>query len=199
VIRGLSRLFEPTAVPAMLGTALFMASQSLFMLFAPVYARASGFPVEQLAVFYPLYSGLLIVGQLFTGRLSDRIGRTRTIAIGTVIGCIGMSVAMLPGQLLTFAIGGSLVAFGSTFITPSFAAAAMDRAPAHRLGVSMATFSMGFQLAAGLGGALWGLVIGTVGYPWPFVIAALFQVAGLGLALRYFRTRRAAVSVRTAG
>lgn len=199
VIRGLSRLFEPTAVPAMLGTALFMASQSLFMLFAPVYARVSGFPVEQLAVFYPLYSGLLIAGQLFTGRLSDRIGRTRTIAIGTVIGCVGMSIAILPGQLLTFAVGGSLVAFGTTFVTPSFAAAAMDRAPAHRLGVSMATFSMGFQLAAGLGGALWGVVIGTVGYPWPFVIAALFQVAGLGLALRYFRTRRTAAAVTPAG
>lgn len=199
VVRALARLFEPSAVPAMLGLALFMTGQALFLPFAPVYARETGFPVEQLALYYPAYAGLLIVGQLFTGRLSDRIGRVRTIAIGTLIASTGALIAVLPGQLVTFAIGGGLVAFGSTFVSPSFAAAAMDRAPAARMGVAMATFSMGFQLAAGAGGALWGVVIGTFGYPWPFVLTALFQVAGLGFALRYFRSRPARAAVTPAG
>jgi MFS family permease len=199
VVRALARLFEPSAVPAMLGLALFMTSQALFLPFAPVYARETGFPVEQLALYYPAYAGLLIVGQLFTGRLSDRFGRVRMIAIGTLIACTGALVAVLPGQLLTFAVGGGLVALGSTFVTPSFAAAAMDRAPAARMGVAMATFSMGFQLAAGAGGALWGVVIGTVGYPWPFILTAILQASGLGLAMRYFRARPARAAVTPAG
>lgn len=199
VVRALARLFEPSAVPAMVGLALFMTSQALFLPFAPVYARETGFPVEQLALYYPAYAGLLIVGQLFTGRLSDRFGRVRMIAIGTLIASTGALVAVLPGQLLTFAVGGGLVALGSTFVTPSFAAVAMDRAPAARMGVAMATFSMGFQLAAGAGGALWGVVIGTVGYPWPFILTAILQVSSLGLAMRYFRARPTRAAVTPAG
>jgi len=191
VVRQLARLFEPSAFPAMVGLALFMASQALFMPFAPVYARTNGIPDEQLAIYYPAYAILLMGGQLLTGRVSDRFGRVRAIGLGVGLGIAGLAVASLGTGLATFALGGGLVAIGTTFATPSFAAAAMDRAPAGRIGVSMATFSMGYQVAAGFGSALWGVIIAGFGYPWPFLVAMVLMLLSFGMALRYLRPRRA--------
>ncbi len=194
IFRNLSRLFEPSAVPAMLGTALFMASQSLFLPFAVVWAREHDVPVERLAIYFPAYALLLITGQLLTGRVSDRLGRIPAIRLGVGLAVTGLLVAVIPGELLTFAAGGGLVAIGTSFATPSFAAAAMDRAPAGRLGVSMATFSMGYQIASGFGGAMWGVIIASAGYPWPFIVAAVLQVGSLLLALRYLEPKPVAAA-----
>ncbi|GAB2447586.1 hypothetical protein GCM10027062_31670 [Nocardioides hungaricus] len=40
----------------------------------------------------------------------------------------------------------------------------------------MATYSMGYQLAAGLGALLWGTLISVLGFPAPFVVAIGLQV-----------------------
>jgi hypothetical protein len=52
----------------------------------------------------------------------------------------------------------------------------------------MATYSVGYQLGASVGGAAWGALITLVGYPWPFVGGVL--MVGVSLALAAFRLPR---------
>jgi MFS family permease len=183
---------EPTAIPTMLVTATFMGSQALFVSFAPVYARAIDAPLEWLTVYFPLYGILLMISQLGAGRISDRFGRRAAVVGGALLGTAGLLVAFLPFGFVGFTVGAAAYGVAAGIVTPATAAATMDRAPAGRLGASMATFSMSYQLAAGAGGALWGVIIATLGFPWPFLIGMVFTLASIGLAVRHLPGRRPA-------
>jgi predicted MFS family arabinose efflux permease len=51
----------------------------------------------------------------------------------------------------------------------------------------MATYSMGFQIAAGLGALMWGAIIEWVGFPWPFAAAIVLQLITVVLARAWLR------------
>lgn len=196
-LRGIAiRLVEPSAVPTMLILASFMTGQTLFLAFAPVYARAIGEPDSVLAAYFPMYGVILVVGQLLTGQMSDRFGRRRTIILGSCLGAAGLLLAVLGASWTFFALGAACFALGAAIVNPATAAATIDRVPAGRAGVGMATFSMGFAIASGIGGAVWGILIAAYGFQIPFLGAAALQVLCVGLALRYLR---AAPSRRIAG
>lgn len=177
---------EPAGIPMLVVAALFMAGQGLFLGFAVVYARTTGLPVAWLTPFFPMYGVLNALVQLGSGRLTDRIGRVRAVALGTALGSIGLLVAALPFGFATYAVGAACFAVASGIVGPAAGAAAMDSAPDGRLGVTMGTFSMAYQLASGVGGLVWGLIIASVGYPWPFLVAVVLQVASVSVALRWF-------------
>ena len=189
-LRGVTdRLLEGSAVPTMIILAAFMAGQSLFLAFAPVYARAIGEPDSVLAAYYPMYGIILVLGQLLTGQVSDRFGRRRTVIAGSALGTTGLLIAVLGASWPFFSIGAGCFALGAAIVNPAVAAATIDRVPADRAGVGMATFSMGFALASGLGGAVWGILIANYGFQIPFLAAVGLQVACVALALRYLHTR----------
>ena len=66
---------------------------------------------------------------------------------------------------------GNLVRFDAT----------IDRALPGRLGAATATYSLGYALGASTGGAIWGVVISALGYPWPFV-GGMFVLAASAIA-----------------
>ncbi len=196
--RWLERFVEPAAVPTMVILAAFMAGQTLFLTFASVYIRDIGAPDSLLALYFPIYGVLLGFGQLVTGRLSDRFGRRRTIILGSAIGTVGLVIATMADGWLGFTVGAGWYALGAAVVNPAAAAATMDRLPPERAGVGMATFAMGYQLAAGVGGAAWGLLIARVGFPSPFLVGIALQALCVGLAIRYLssadRDRRAGLA-----
>jgi MFS family permease len=180
-----ARLVEPAALPTMAILSTFMAGQALFLAFAPVYARSIGAPDQVLALYFPVFGIVLALGQLLTGRFSDRFGRRATIIAGCATGSTGLLVAAIAPTWAVFAAGAAAFALASAVVNPAAAAATIDRAPAGRTGVAMATFSIGYQVAFGLGGALWGIVIAAVGYPEPFLVAIGLQIACAAVAFRY--------------
>ncbi len=185
--RTFGMLLEPTAVPTMTILACFMAAQTLFLAFAPVYVRSIGEADQVLATYFPLYGGVLVGGQLLLGRLSDRIGRRRTVLLGSAISTVGLLIAVSASSWTIFASGAVCFAFGASIVTPAVAAATIDRVPRGRTGVGMATYSMGYSLASGLGGAIWGFLIDLEGFTWPFIGALVLQAACVAIAIRFLR------------
>jgi predicted MFS family arabinose efflux permease len=67
-------------------------------------------------------------------------------------------------------------------------ALAIDRAVPRRMGATMATYTLGFQLGLGAGAVAWGFLIDAVGYPGPYVGAIVVQIALLALLAVSWRT-----------
>ncbi len=176
-------VFDPVAVVPMILIATFMSVQSLFVIFAPVFARNRGIPIEQLGLYYPAFGGVVLLAQLSLGRVSDRFGRRPVIALGCCVAIVGMIAAGLATDLGGLLLGGSLYGLATALVTSTVGAVAMESAPPERAGSAMATYSLGYQLGTSLGGAAWGAIIAAIGYPWPFVVGAIVLAGALGLAL----------------
>jgi MFS family permease len=168
-------VLERSSLVPMLITATFISVQSLFVVFAPVYARARGIPIGDLGLYYPVYGAVVLIGQLTLGRASDRFGRLSTIVLGCVMALVGLAIAGLGGDLATLALGGALYGVANALTTSALGATAIDGAPRDRVGAAMATYSLGYQLGASVGGAIWGVLIAAVGYPWPFFVGCAVQ------------------------
>jgi MFS family permease len=189
-------MFDPVAVVPMVLIGTYMSVQSLFVIFAPVYAREQGIPIEQLSLYYPAYGVVVLFAHLTLGRMSDRFGRFRAIAAGCVLAVVGLLTAALGGGLVGLLIAGCLYGIATALITSTVSAVTMESAPPERTGSAMATYSVGYQLGASVGGAAWGTVISLAGYPWPFIGGAVMVV--LALALAVVRLRDRPVAARTA-
>jgi MFS family permease len=176
-------LFDPVAVVPMVLIATFMSVQSLFVIFAPVYARAQQIPIEQLAIYFPAYGLVVLVSQLTLGRVSDRFGRRPTVALGCAIAVAGLATSGVAGGLGGLLLGGAMYGVATALTTSSLGAVAMESAPPERMGSAMATYSLGYQLGTSVGGAAWGAIISAVGYPWPFAGGAIVLAGTLALAV----------------
>ncbi len=187
--RWYSRIFEPIAVPSMVIVAAFISSQMLFLVFAPIFVETVGAGAGGLALLYPAFGLTLALAPLVTSRLSDKVGRRASVAVGCGLASLGLAIGIVPGGMTTFVVAAVCVAAANSLVISAVGAATIDLAPPGRLGSAIATYTVGFQLAYGLGGALWGAVISIAGFPWPFVGAIGLQVLAAATAIRFIPGR----------
>ena len=179
-------LLESGAVLPMLLELLFSLVFALFLVFPPLFAASRGIPVGDLAVYYPIYGGTLVVVRAASGRFLDRTPRSLVVTIGAVLAIAGLAISAVAETVAVLTLGAALYAAAAAFTSPTLMALAIDRADPRRLGAAMATYTLGFQLAIGAGAALWGVVIDAFGYPAPYLVGIASQVALLAtlVALR---------------
>jgi len=116
------------------------------------------------------------VARLALGARADQFGRLTLIRAGVTTSLAALVlVALWPG-FAGLLVGGALFAVATTLVSPTTMALTMDLAPPGRMGSAMATYTLGFPLAASGSAALWGLVINHAGYPAPFAIGALLHL-----------------------
>jgi MFS family permease len=175
----------------------FMACQALLIVFAPLYVAELGVQPGALIPYYTVNGLLLTISQLVVGRASDRFGRGSAIRAGCGLAILGLTAAMLGGSFATLLAASGAFSLATALVAPSLSALAMDTAPAARVGAAMATFSVGYQLATGIGGILWGLVIAVAGFRWAFCVAVGLQVTTFVGSLRYARAPSMAKSAET--
>jgi MFS family permease len=179
----ISHFVERSALPGTLMLITFGSASTLFSVFAPVYAVATGAPLAILVLYYPIYGLAQVLALPFGGRLSDRLGRRRSIGLGTVNAGSARALA-LGGGMVAFAVAAVIYALASALVNPAISAMTIERAPRARMGSAMATYSIGYQIANGLSSVLWGFLITAFGFPWPFLCAMAFQVVTLVLTRR---------------
>jgi MFS family permease len=175
---------EHSAVLPMTIELLFSFGVSLFLTFPPVWAAQHGIDVASLALYYPAF-GLALVGvRAVASRFLDRFPRRTVIAAGALIATVGFGLAAFADSVPMLTLAGVTYGAAAGFTQPSTMALAVDRSDPARLGSSMATYTLGYQLALGLGAAVWGFVIDQFGFPAPFVIALVPELIVLALLVR---------------
>jgi MFS family permease len=104
-------------------------------------------------------------------------------AIGLGLGAQGIGfllITLAPGLPLILA-GGVFVALGSSMIGSTTTALAMDLANTRFRGQAMATFSVSFQIGAGVGAIIAGAIADLAGLRGMYVGSIAITLAGFGL------------------
>lgn len=155
----------------------------------PLIFVAAGMTLSQVGWLAAIYPAVWGMSQIFTGALSDRVGRKWLIASGMWVQAAGIAVTALTADFIGFAFGGVLLGVGTAMVYPTLLAAIGDVAqPVWRasavgvyrlwrdLGYAFGALLAGFTAdALGLAAALW-------------VVAALTGLSGLVAALRMSET-----------
>jgi MFS family permease len=142
--------------------------------------------IGQLAALYP---ATWAVGQLFTGALSDRVGRKWLIAGGMWVQAAGIAVVVLSSSFSGFAMGAVLLGVGTAMVYPTLLAAIGDVAQAAWRGSAIGVYRLWRDLGYAVGALLAGVTADALGLPAAmWLVAALTFVSGLVTAVRMSET-----------
>ena len=146
--------------------------------FLPLYAlHIAGFDLIMVGLFFSIQEGAHLLTRPLGGRLGDRIGYLRAIAMGFLL--IAPAVALLPlassdSHLLLVAI---VLGCGQGLIFPSTVALVSDRIPPQHLGAGMGFLGTMRNAGKVLGPLLTGLLLVWLDY------GAVFQLIAAAMAI----------------
>ena len=139
-----------------------------------------------LAAIYPAVWG---IGQLFTGALSDHIGRKRLIVAGMWLQAAGIAVIALSAGFAGYATGAAMLGAGTAMVYPTLLAAIGDVAHPDWRASSVGVYRLWRDLGYAVGAIIAGVVADLLGMQAAiWVIAALTFASGLVVMVRMSET-----------
>ncbi|HTM10333.1 MAG TPA: MFS transporter [Verrucomicrobiae bacterium] len=173
-------VFLPSAL--LFGLNLTYPATSAFLV---LYARTIG--VENVAWYFVASGATSLCARPLLGRLGDRIGAGPSLAAGFGLEMAAVALLNAASGLTLLIICGVVFALGNAIGSSTTLALAIHRSHPQRRGKSMASFSMAYPAAAGVG-ALWtGSAVEMTGYSGMYFMAAGIAAAGLALTLANWR------------
>ncbi|WP_374502171.1 MFS transporter [Zoogloea sp.] len=140
----------------------------------PLVFAAAGMTLSQIGTLAAIYPAVWGMTQIFTGALSDRIGRKQLIAWGMWVQSAGIAITALSASLLGFGLGAVLLGIGTAMVYPTLLAAIGDVAhPAWRAS-AVGVYRLWRDLGYAIGALLAGVTADLFG-----LAAAVWLVAGL--------------------
>lgn len=131
---------------------------ALVWVFYPVFLYQKGMSLPQVGWIIGLYGLVWGGSQLFTGRLSDRIGRHRPNVLGMWICGAGVAAMVLGNGVVWWAASAAMSGFGMALLYPNLSAAVADIShPAWR-GSAIGIYRFWRDLGYGIGALGLGLV-----------------------------------------
>jgi MFS family permease len=160
----------------------------------PLLYAATGLSLANIGWLAAIYPAVWSLGQLFTGTLSDRIGRKWLIAAGMWVQAAGITVTAVSTAFEGFATATVLLGVGTAMVYPTLLAAIGDVAhPAWRAG-SVGVYRLWRDLGYAVGALLAGGVADILGVQVSIgSIAALTLLSGFVVALRMRETKPSSV------
>lgn len=149
------------------------------MAFLPLYARSLG--IDHIGLFYVIAGVTSITVRPLLGKWSDGMGRAPAIGMGLGAQFIGILLIALAEGIGVILAGGVFVALGSAMTGAATTALAMDLANPKSRGHAMATFSISFQIGAGVGAIVSGALADLVGLRGMYVGSLIITALGVGL------------------
>lgn len=153
--------------------------------FLPLYARDIG--VSHVGYYYILAGITSILIRPVLGQKSDSMGRGPSVALGLCAQLIGLVFIVAAQNLAMILLGGVFVSLGSAMNSSATTALAMDLANPASRGKAMATFSISFQLGAGIGAILAGSIADLSSYRGMYVGSIVVTLLGLLLLAANWR------------
>jgi MFS family permease len=155
----------------------------------PLFFAASGLRLAEIGWLAAIYPGVWGMGQLFTGALSDKVGRKWLIVLGMWLQALGIAVTVLSSAFAGFAAGGVLLGLGTAMVYPTLLATIGDVAHPSWRASAVGVYRLWRDLGYAVGALLAGLVADALGLRAAiWAIAALTFASGLVAAVRMTET-----------
>jgi MFS family permease len=157
----------------------------------PLFYATAGLSLERIAFLAALYPAVWGMGQLFTGALSDRLGRKWLIASGMWVQAAGIALVVLWRQLPGFAAGSILLGLGTAMVYPTLLATIADVVHPRWRASAVGVYRLWRDLGYAVGALLSGITADLLGLPSAIWLVALVTFAsGLVAAFRLGETHR---------
>jgi MFS family permease len=184
------RLLHPTAIPPgfvlFLGLLPFVGFSAFLSLYGPQVQ------VDDVAPFFVLYGGLVLVIRIVAARLPDQLGwRRASTAALLVLGGAGVLLGVWASSAGVW-VATFFLALGMSLLFPALFSSMVASVPASERGQAVGTFSVFFDLASGIGPPVLGLVVTLASYQAAFAASGLLALAGLCLLPRLAAARSSA-------
>ncbi len=155
----------------------------------PLFFAVSGLSIGRIGVLAALYPAVWGLGQLYTGGLSDRVGRKPLIVGGMLTQAVALAWIAATGSFTAWALGAMILGAGTAMVYPTLLAAIADVAHptwrARSVGIYRLWRDGGFAVGALLAGILADLISIPAAI---YVVAALTAASGLIVAVRMYET-----------
>jgi MFS family permease len=164
----------------------------------PLFFAAAHMTLEQIAYLAAIYPAVWGMGQLFTGALSDRVGRKWLIATGMWVQAGGIVAIVLGRSFAPFALGGVLIGLGTAMVYPTLLAAIGDVAHPRWRASAVGVYRLWRDLGYAIGALVAGLTADALGLDKAiWLVAAITFASGLVVAIRMRETLPRVVLVAT--
>ncbi len=155
----------------------------------PIFFAGAGLSIGRIGVLAALYPAVWGLGQLYTGGLSDRIGRKPLIVGGMLTQAVAIAWIAATDSFTAWALGAMVLGAGTAMVYPTLLAAIGDVAHpswrARSVGVYRLWRDGGFAIGALLAGILADLISIPAAI---YTVAGLTALSGLVVAARMYET-----------
>jgi MFS family permease len=155
----------------------------------PLFFGGAGLSIGRIGILAALYPAVWGLGQLYTGALSDRVGRKPLIAGGMLAQAAAIAWIAASGSFWAWALGAIVLGAGTAMVYPTLLAAIGDVAHptwrARSVGIYRLWRDAGFAVGALLAGILADLISIPAAI---YAVAALTALSGLVVAARMYET-----------
>lgn len=168
-------------------------------LFPLVYA-AAGLSLAQVGTLAAVYPAVWGLAQLFTGALSDRLGRKWLIASGMWVQAGGIALMVSGRSTALFVLSGVLLGLGTAMVYPTLLAAISDVAHPSWRSSAVGVYRLWRDAGYAAGAVVAGVTADALGIPAAITLVAILTGAsGMLVALRMRETHgaRGAALTRT--
>lgn len=142
-------IFEPTVLPPAIVTFLTAPASGIIFVLTP---DMSGFmDIPNKGWFFGFYVISTILIRLFTGKLSDKIGRRQTLVIGVSFLIVSMFLIGISKEIISYTIASIVFGIATGISSPTLFAYTADLSPAHRRGVGAGTMFIALEFGIMLG------------------------------------------------
>lgn len=155
----------------------------------PLYFAHAGLAPVAIGALVAVYTGTWAVLQVFTGHLTDRIGRKWPIVAGMELAAGGIVIVAAGGGLAWWLIGSVLMGAGMALLYPTLLASVSDVGAPHWRASSLGVYRMWRDGGYAIGGLAIGVIADAFGLLAGFwFAAAAMATSGLVVALLMYET-----------
>lgn len=155
----------------------------------PLVFAAAGLDLARIGALAAIYPAVWGLAQIFTGALSDRLGRKWLIAGGMWLQAVGIALTAVSAGFTGFAVGAVLLGLGTAMVYPTLLAAIGDVAHPSWRASAVGVYRLWRDLGYAVGALLAGVtadVFGLAAAVW--IVAALTLASGIVVAVRMRET-----------
>lgn len=155
----------------------------------PIFLAASELSVDQIGIVVAIYPAAWGVFQLFTGGLSDRVGRKWMIVFGMWTQASGIWWILFSGTYISWIIGAVILGIGTAMVYPTLIAAISDVAAPEWRASSLGVYRSWRDSGYAFGAIIAGILADLMGVSWAIgLVGFLPLLAGISTAVRMEET-----------